>query len=339
MLHGDEGIARAGMPLLQLESKAKLDLTERYDECRVDPRVPLNSSSFLTEHASRLRKEAECLESRSWNRGVSDDGSEDSRALRFHAPLHLVTYATNTKEIYKRDARDLFRHANETQWFDSLTRFGPDDLPRNFVEQYHDILSYRRGGGSWFWRFPIIERVLETTPIGDFILYADSDCSIWNTPAAELTLKSWISRLAESEHDFLRIEQGHLEELWTTPAVFQAFGVAEDNESIRKSGQLYGGIFIMRNGPNARRALSFMYNAIVRDPYMVTDKYSEDARRVFPGFRDARHDQSIQSVALKLFGFVKVSFDEADVSIQNQTLPICSRQFLGPQTKKKHLPK
>ena len=46
------------------------------------------------------------------------------------------------------------------------------------------------------------------------------------------------------------------------------------------------------------------------DPWLITDKYNEEAKHMNPGFKDNRHDQSIQSVAKKLLECVTLSAAE-----------------------------
>jgi hypothetical protein len=50
-----------------------------------------------------------------------------------------------------------------------------------------------------------------------------------------------------------------------------------------------------------------MVNEILeRDPWLFTDKYNEEAKRLHPEFIDNRHDQSILSVSRKMIGSVVI---------------------------------
>jgi hypothetical protein len=47
------------------------------------------------------------------------------------------------------------------------------------------------------------------------------------------------------------------------------------------------------------------------DPYVFTDKYNGESKKMNPEFKDARHDQSVASVVRKLVGSILVKDETA----------------------------
>ena len=44
-----------------------------------------------------------------------------------------------------------------------------------------------------------------------------------------------------------------------------------------------------------------------RDPWLITDKYDEESKRLNTGFQVSRHDQTISSISRKLLGCVQIN--------------------------------
>lgn len=147
--------------------------------------------------------------------------------------------------------------------------------------------------------------MLNEVQLGDFILFADAGCT-FNTNGGYM-LDRWVQRIQDStEHyDFLSLQMIIPEKKRTTERIFQAFSISRNNTSIRNSGQIVGGIKLIRNGANAREILANIYDSLHADPYIITDNYDAESKRMNLGyFKGNRHDQSISSLALKTMGSV-----------------------------------
>ena len=84
--------------------------------------------------------------------------------------------------------------------------------------------------------------------------------------------------------------------------VFRAFNVSQDDKDrpIRNTGQIEGGTLLMQKGPHLRSWLKIIQDALLQDPWIITDKYNDEEKALNPRFRDNRHDQSISSVSRKI---------------------------------------
>jgi len=96
--------------------------------------------------------------------------------------------------------------------------------------------------------------------------------------------------------------QGHAEEKYTTERIFMAFNITRNDAKIRKSGQMMGGVKLRRKCRDLEDYFALVYSVLNKDPWLITDIYNEETKRLTPVFKDNRHDQSISSVAHKVRG-------------------------------------
>ena len=91
------------------------------------------------------------------------------------------------------------------------------------------------------------------------------------------------------------------EHKYTTDAIFRTFNVSME-DPIRRSNQFVGGILVMQKGPHLRSWLAMVRDALLHDPWIITDKYNGEAKSFDSSFVDSRHDQSLSSVSRKING-------------------------------------
>lgn len=235
---------------------------------------------------------------------LNNNETETELSSKFPFPLHFSTYSNDRM----RNTRErLLREAQRTGWFTSTYAFTPLDLPDRFTQEYHDILNMSRGGGYWIWRFAVLDLMIDRIPEGDFFVFLDAGCAI--NPYAKHRLLLWLHKLSVSEYDEIGFKMHYKEYQWTTNHLFEAFEIPK-NSDLRYSGQLYGGILIMRNGPHLRRILQSIYQVLAKDPYLITDMYNREAKILEREFRENRHDQSIHSLARKVHGSLEINYKE-----------------------------
>ena len=229
---------------------------------------------------------------------------------------HFITYANDR---YARAKNRLINEANNSQWFETYTAYGPEDLPVSFVKTYKDVLALSRGGGYWIWKYTIIRKTLATMKEGDILVYLDAGCSI--NPLAQTRFDDYVTMLTASPvFDIISFQGGRqmMEHVWTTESVFQYFNVEASNSTVRMSGQYYGGALILQNGPHLRKWMAIVEQALRDDRWLFTDKYNKEAKRHDAKFRENRHDQSVSSVSRKIVG---------SIVIPQELVPSNSKQF------------
>ena len=227
-------------------------------------------------------------------------GSEPERVNRLRArELHLISYASPT--FWKSRERLAFE-ATRTAWFQNVTVFGSGDLPLAFKSRYFEILQNKRGGGYWVWRAQLFEQYLERLDEGDILVYVDAGCNV-NFEGKERMME-YVRMVEQSPYDVLAFQGGEPENFYTTEHVFKFFNVSANNSAVYDTMQYAAGILIMQKGPHLRTVLAMVRHALEFDAWLFSDRYNAENVLLNPAFRDARHDQSILSVVLKLVGSV-----------------------------------
>lgn len=225
--------------------------------------------------------------------------SKPTKPSDFQPEFHFRTYGDQT---FVRAKTRLVQEANDTGWFQTVQAWGPEMLPTDFRKKYSKILSQPRGGGYWIWKYPLLEETMETIREGDFVIYLDAGCRV--NGDAKQRFDEYAKLIQESPFDQLCMQLSFPEYQYTTEQTFQILNVAKNDTAIRDSRQVVGGILMIRKGDNYRKWMASIQKVLEQDPYVVTDKYNDDARRANPQFIDHRHDQSLSSITRKQGGCV-----------------------------------
>ena len=67
---------------------------------------------------------------------------------------------------------------------------------------------------------------------------------------------------------------------------------------------MYTSPLLFQKNDHSRLFLKRVFSVLEKDPYVITDKYNEEAKMEDNRFVDNRHDQSLSSVILKTIGCV-----------------------------------
>jgi hypothetical protein len=211
-----------------------------------------------------------------------------------------IYFATYGDDIFSESKKRIVKQAEQTGWFRNSTAFGPESLSDQFKQQYSSVLSQPRGGGYWIWKFPVFEMMLNAMDEGDILVYADAGCTI--SAEGQHYFYKYVEMLRGSPYDIISFQRPENEFQYTTDHIFRAFGVNSATDPIRTSGQYIATVLIMQKGPHLRTFLDLCNSVLYSDPWLITDRYNENASLADNRFLDNRHDQSIMSVARKLLG-------------------------------------
>ena len=211
--------------------------------------------------------------------------------------LHLISYGDKN---YLKAKERLYKEAVNTNWFYSIKCYGFEDLSISFRNEFKSILEMKRGGGYWIWKFDLIINKLEEINDGEFLIYIDSGCTV--NAKGNKRLEEYIEMIKKSKNKIISFQMDHKEKVWTTKQVFSSFGIPE-NHPIETSGQFIGGILIMQNCDAVKNIFKNCLDKIRKNHLIITDYYNRIQR---PFFKDHRHDQSILSVARKIYGSIVI---------------------------------
>tara|TARA_B110000977_G_C10972834_1_gene453001 strand:+ start:159 stop:911 length:753 start_codon:yes stop_codon:yes gene_type:complete len=225
--------------------------------------------------------------------------------------LHLISYGD--KKYIKAKHR-IYNEAFNTKWFYSIKCYGLEDLCVSFRNEFKSILSMKRGGGYWIWKFDIILNKLQEINDGEFLIYVDSGCTI--NPKGKKRLKEYIEMFKNNKNKIISFQMGHKENVWTTKQIFHSFGIPE-NDPIETSGQYMATIIIMQKCEAVINIFNDCLDKIRKDPLIITDHYNKNQRQFF---KDNRHDQSILSMARKIHGSIVLPNETYSRDFNSETM-------------------
>ena len=209
--------------------------------------------------------------------------------------IHFISYGDEKYNIAKQR---IYNEAKNTGWFNLINCYGKQDLTSDFVKEFEKILSLNRGGGYWIWKFDIILNKLQEINNGDFLIYADSGCSI--NLNGKKRFYEYIEMIKNNKYKIISFELNYPEIMWTTNEIFNSFNISENN-ILRKSKHLMSTIMIMQKCDAVINIFKDCLDKIRINPLLITDHYNIN-QRIY--FKDNRHDQSILSVCRKKHGTI-----------------------------------
>jgi hypothetical protein len=201
---------------------------------------------------------------------------------------HFITFGN---EPWHASVDRLCAEARELGIFDEVRGYTEADLSE---EDRAYGAANPRGYGFWRWKPAVCVRHLETIEPGDVVLYADAGC-VFNPP-----MKARLLEYADMarESGIVGFQMTHIERQWTKRELLQVFK-CEHRPEIVNTGQIEATAFVFAKTEHTERILR-SWNAIPRwSPIAIDDTLTIPQSS---DFRTHRHDQSIFSLLLKLYG-------------------------------------
>ena len=240
--------------------------------------------------------------------------------------IHFVTYGN---DVYAGAKKRIVKEVMETRWFASVKAWGPEELSIEFQEKYKGILLLKRGGGYWIWKFYVIEQTMRAMQEGDFHVYLDAGSQV--NKSGEKRFFEYIKMMNESQYDILGFQLAFPEQRWTTPHLFNAFNVTEGQSDIRNTDQYEANTLMFQKGTHYQKWMKLCTEIISKDPWLITDRYNDEAKENNPEFKDNRHDQSIMSVSRKKLGCVRIDGLESKNAQPNKPFQVMRNQGEMPK--------
>lgn len=210
--------------------------------------------------------------------------------------IYFISYGNQN---YK-NSKDRIRQEAQNMGFDSVRIYGPENLSEEFVRKTYPHISHPRGAGYWLWKAFLLKTTFDQMNDGDFCIYADAGCHV--NVHGKKRLAEYLRMITDDESGFLAFElTGFLEKMYTNEKVFEFFGI-DENDSLRETSQLVGGVLFLRKCLNTIKIVDEYYQLACEHPDLFSDVHNEFKRK--PDFRDHRHDQSILGILRKKYGCV-----------------------------------
>jgi hypothetical protein len=231
-------------------------------------------------------------------------------------PKHNLYFATYGDSNFLKSRERIIKEANAVDIFKDCYLYTEDNLSDDFKEKFSHLLSQKRGGGYWCWKFFLFLDMLEKTEEGSWITYADAGCKIIET---KHTLFDLISEMIKSEKVISAFPcKNYLEKKWTKGDLF-SFLQTKNNENITNSDILMAGIITFQNCNETKKFFSTCNNIAFNNPHFLDDSPSFTSN--FPEFIENRHDQSLLSLMRKLHPeLVYITEEKRDFFIQAERI-------------------
>jgi hypothetical protein len=211
-----------------------------------------------------------------------------------------VVFTTYGTKEYAATLKRIGREAKSTGWFSSVRILGPADLPTAYKSHLDQFLDAPKGGGYWLWKPILIRENMRNLSQDDILVYADAGCHV----NRHGDFSRYVELLNASPFGSLSFQMPFLEQFWTSPRVFEYFGIPENSEH-RQSGQFVGGIQLFRKCRESDELIERVCKVVDEAPELFTDLPLTGLEPA--GFGGCRHDQSIWSVAKKIVGTTAIT--------------------------------
>jgi len=219
-----------------------------------------------------------------------------------------ITFITYGNEKFTESKKRIKEEAEKTGWFTGgINVYGPENLSENFKNQTKGVINESRGGGYWIWKPYIIMDTLSKIQDGDYLVYADSGCSLQASATARF--KEYIQMISpDSGHSLLVFRLDNIcqenkytknfnsvckENKYTSLEIFNYFNESVNGE-IGNSKQIFATFLLLRKTSDSFAIISRWLEIAKTRPDLFTDKFSGG-----PNFIENRHDQSIFSMIIK----------------------------------------
>lgn len=228
------------------------------------------------------------------------------------ARVYGVTFAGG-QSCWFRAATRLRRESLKSGFFEDFAITTAESVTRMADGRWEEIARFIRtnpkvGYGYWIWKWLIVENFARSANNGSLLLYLDAGCSFnASTDQSRERFRTYM-RLA-SDSLGVAFQMSHLlEKNWTKPSVLSSLSLTESDQ---ESGQLVGGILLLRSSPELAEFASQLLDFACSDNFaFLTDSARSEGDKVFMLERKHRHDQSIFSAMAKRNGQFTILPDE-----------------------------
>jgi hypothetical protein len=213
----------------------------------------------------------------------------------------FITFGSN-KERFQKNLLRICNEAKDFDYFDEIIGFSEKDLidDSNFWKNNGEfIINNKRGYGCWIWKPHLIYKELEKMNEGDILVYADSGCEI-NKNGKKRFLE-YIDLLNNNEHGYglISFYLEFKECFYTKKTIFDFFNVGDE---IKNSFQNMATIQIIKKNKHSMDIIK-KWSDITKNHILINDVLTNNED---PQFIDNRHDQSIYSVLVNIYGSIKI---------------------------------
>lgn len=199
---------------------------------------------------------------------------------------YIITYGD---EKCKSARMRFVQNALNLNIFDEVIGYSEKDISSEL--QRSSIIKEKRGGGLWSWKPDIILTTLNKMEDGDYLIYCDAGCTLYNS-------KEWNHywKILEN-HDIIAQRIYQRTDKWTRRNIIDYFS-ASIPRKWEKCYQHLATVIILKVSPLTRFFVKEWRNLMIEHPEMVEDVIVKEKSYESDCFIENRHDQAIYSAMI-----------------------------------------
>jgi hypothetical protein len=223
---------------------------------------------------------------------------------------------TNSERFYKNITR-IIKEANDFKYFDEIIGFTEKDLINDedfWKNNENFIITNPRGFGYWIWKPHIINKELEKMKEGDILIYADSGCEINKNGKKRFLEYIDILNNDPNQYGIISFQLTYKEYEYTKKIIFDYFeenfknnNIEISKDTMKNSIQCLATLQIIKKTKHSSKIIK-LWSDITKNHFLINDMITNEE---IPEFIENRHDQSIYSILVNIFGSIKLK-DEVD---------------------------
>ena len=214
--------------------------------------------------------------------------------------IHFISFGTSWN--YSNSIKRIKQQSSNMNIFDTINIYTEKDIDNEYMNKHKDFFkNNKRGYGYWMWKSYFVKNMMDKIEENDIIIYADSGCTLVNTPNAIKRLNQYITLCSRLEVGNISFQMCFPEKSYSKMDLFKELDVTD--EEMFNSGQLVGGIFVLRKCPKTIDLINTYYE-LSQNYHLINDDKSILSNDV--SFVDHRHDQSLFSILRKKMGTIKI---------------------------------
>jgi CRISPR/Cas system-associated protein endoribonuclease Cas2 len=214
--------------------------------------------------------------------------------------IYFITFGSTHN--YSESLNRIRQEAENLGVFDKIIIYTEKDFDKDYLEKHGDFIKNNKTGyGYWIWKSYFTKKTFEIMDLNDILIYADCGCHLVNNDIAKNRLQTYITLCNRMNSGNIAFQMCFPEKQYTKMDVFVKLN--EVNDKMMESGQLVGGIFVMRKCINTINLINKYYELC--EEYKLIDNTESNIQND-TSFIAHRNDQSVFSILRKQMGCILI---------------------------------
>lgn len=222
--------------------------------------------------------------------------------------FYFLTFGSG--KSFEKSLERIKEQAINMHIFKEVFAFNENDLKQ--IPEFWDknkafIESNPRGYGYWLWKPFLIKYILKRLNPEDILLYSDCGSTLKQTGIGKLLI--YFINAANTKNGILGFELSYPEKEYTKMDIFRKLNAIY----LINTPQISATNIIICKKPDTEKIIQKWYDICISDNY----HYIDDTQSLLPNadnFVENRHDQSIYSIVLKLYGGYHLLGEETEIN-------------------------